>query len=88
MIGSVPVRCWRARYDRGLTWYRAQFPLEARLRTGAGQRMQTGEASPYYLFHPHAPTRIKQILPDVKSIAMLCNPVARAYSQYQHEFRK
>jgi hypothetical protein len=54
---------------------------------GAG-RMLTGEASPYYMAHPHAARRIKSILPDVKAIAMLRNPIERAYSQYQHEFRQ
>ena len=76
------------RYHRGLDWYKAQFPLAWRMRKTPGDRVQTGEASPYYLFHPHAPARIKQALPGVKLIAMLRNPVERAYSHYQHEFRK
>jgi hypothetical protein len=77
------------RYQRGLNWYRAQFPVEWRMRRGSGtDRIQTGEASPYYLSHPHAAHRIKSILPGVKAIAMLRNPIDRAYSQYQHEFRK
>jgi hypothetical protein len=78
------------RFHRGLDWYRAQFPLEWRIRSSqAGRpRFQTGEASPYYMYHPHAPARIKQTLPNVQLIAMLRNPVERAYSQYQHEFRK
>jgi hypothetical protein len=75
------------RYHRGLDWYRAQFPL--RWRTGRnGSRALTGEASPYYMFHPHAPARIRQALPEIKLIVMLRNPVERAYSHYQHEFRK
>jgi hypothetical protein len=78
------------RYDKGMDWYRAQFPLEWRTRKGAplSERIQTGEASPYYMFHPHAPARIRKAIPDVKAIAMLRNPIDRAYSQYQHEFRK
>lgn len=78
------------RFRRGLHWYRSQFPIEWRMRKAAahGARLQTGEASPYYMFHPHAPVRIKEALPDVKLIAMLRNPVERAYSQYQHEVRK
>jgi hypothetical protein len=77
------------RFRRGLDWYRSQFPLEWRMRKDRGKaRLRTGEASPYYMFHPHAPARIRQALPNVKLIAMLRNPVERAYSQYQHEFRK
>jgi hypothetical protein len=76
------------RYHLGLDWYKAQFPLLWRTRRTGDQRVLTGEASPYYMFHPHAPERIKQALPDVKLIVMLRNPVERAYSHYQHEFRK
>jgi hypothetical protein len=45
----------------------------------------TGEGSPYYLFHPLAAERAAATVPDVKVIAMLRNPVSRAYSHYQHE---
>lgn len=63
---------------RGEAWYRGQFPL----RTGESL---LGEASPSYLFHPLAPERARLLVPDVKLIALLRNPVDRAYSQYQHE---
>jgi hypothetical protein len=49
------------------------------------QNFITGEASPYYLFHPHAPKRIARTLPRVKLIVLLRNPVNRAYSHYYHE---
>jgi Sulfotransferase domain len=63
---------------RGLDWYRRYFPLRARM----GGRI-TGEASPYYLFHPAAPGRVAETLPDVRLIAVLRDPVERAYSAYQ-----
>ena len=63
---------------RGLDWYRRYFPLRARM----GGRI-TGEASPYYLFHPAAPGRVVETLPDVRLIAVLRDPVERAYSAYQ-----
>jgi hypothetical protein len=44
-----------------------------------------GEASPSYLFHPLAPERARVLVPDAKLIALVRNPVDRAYSQYQHE---
>jgi hypothetical protein len=75
-------------YFRGLDWYRSQFPLMWRARRNGARRFLTGEASPYYMFHPHAPGRIKATLPGVKLIAMLRNPVERAYSHYQHEVRR
>lgn len=48
----------------------------------------TGEASPYYLFHPCVPTRVKVHLPDVKLIILLRNPVERAFSHFRHSYRK
>jgi Sulfotransferase domain len=41
-----------------------------------------GEASPVYLYSPKAPERILHYIPDVKLIAILRNPVERAYSQF------
>jgi hypothetical protein len=54
-------------------------------RTGKklGHRVLTGEASPCYMFFPHAPRRAHQKLPNAKIIALLRNPVDRAYSHYQ-----
>lgn len=68
-------------YAKGWPWYLAHFPICLN-----GQRdFTTGEASPYYLFHPHAPKRAAVHLPDKKLIAVLRNPIERAYSHYQHE---
>jgi hypothetical protein len=75
-------------YDRGLDWYRTHFPTRwhaASIRRRAGVPMQTGEGSPYYLFHPLVPGRVARDLPNVKLIALLRDPVERAYSQFQHE---
>jgi len=46
------------------------------------QLFLTGESSPYYLFHPHIPKRIAAVLPHVKMIVLLRNPVDRAYSHH------
>lgn len=43
-----------------------------------------GEASTWYLYHPAAPNRIRYYIPDVKLIAVLRNPVDRAFSSYMH----
>ena len=63
---------------RGEFWYRGQFPLRS------GQRL-VGEASPSYLFHPLAPERVRSLVPEAKLIALVRDPVDRAYSHYQHE---
>lgn len=72
-------------FDKGMDWYRSHFPLQ---KGREEQRVLTGEASPYYLFHPHAARRAAQTVPDVKLIALLRNPVDRAYSDYQHKVRE
>jgi hypothetical protein len=70
-------------YDRGDRWYRGRFPFQYQLRGGAC----TLEATPYYLPHPLAPARAFQLLPHAKLIALLRNPVDRAFSHYQHVVR-
>jgi hypothetical protein len=79
-------------WAKGPNWYRAHFDLKSKLcgaRGSAGEGASvTGEASPYYLFHPLVPARVKQICPKVKLIAIFRNPVDRAYSHYHHEKRK
>jgi hypothetical protein len=49
--------------------------------------MITGEASPYYIFHPAVPDRVVASIPDVKLIVVLRDPVQRAYSHYHHAVR-
>ncbi len=72
-------------YGNGTAWYRSHFATaayRARLRRRYGQPPVAGEASPYYLFHPHAPQRVQALLPQVKLIVLLRNPVDRAWSHY------
>ena len=67
-------------YDLGANWYSQQF-------SGAKQNQVCGEITPYYLFHPEAATRIHKLLPNVKIIILLRDPVERALSQYFHARR-
>jgi hypothetical protein len=69
-------------YRQGPGWYRAHFPTRFKMDGGI-----TGEATPYYMFHPFAPKRIAADLPHVRLIAILRNPVDRAYSHYNHMMR-
>ena len=66
------------RYAKGERWYRGNFP-RARGAT------VVAEASTGYLLHPLAPQRAKELLPDARLVALLRDPVSRAYSHYQHE---
>ncbi|HKZ80420.1 MAG TPA: sulfotransferase domain-containing protein [Pyrinomonadaceae bacterium] len=74
-------------FERGLSWYRSHFPLRDfdSYRKRIAQKRITGEASPYYIFHPYALRRIAETTHRVKLIAILRNPIDRALSHYQHE---
>jgi hypothetical protein len=70
--------------EQGLDWYRLHFP---RIHSSHPNRC-TYEATTNYLYSRIAAPRIHQILPTVKLIAILRNPVDRAISHYQHNLRK
>lgn len=82
-------------YAQGWQWYVGHFPFRAtstqvaRVRRPAGvepaSRPSYFEASGYYMFHPQALPRIGRDLPEVKVLAMLRDPVERAYSAWKHE---
>lgn len=64
---------------RGVDWYRAFWPLGKPLR---------GESSTRYSMrdrHPGVAERIHALLPQVKLIYVVRDPVRRLYSQYVHE---
>lgn len=69
-----------SRYARGPRFYRAHFPLSL-----GGRHAITGEASPYYIFHPLAAQRIAQELPGVRVVVLLRDPVERAFSAHKQE---
>jgi hypothetical protein len=74
-------------FHRGIRWYRSNFPTTIGLKfrnAVKGVRHISGEGSPYYMFHPHAPRRMAEAVPDVRLIVLLRDPAARAYSHYNH----
>ncbi|MGK7947882.1 MAG: sulfotransferase [Xenococcaceae cyanobacterium] len=71
----------RFKFVTDLDSYRALFD-------GVSHQIAIGEASPWYLYVPQAGERIKHYLPQVKLIAILREPVARAYSNYTHALRE
>lgn len=77
------------RWPQGMGWYRALFPTNVRKRAhaGSGVPAQTFDATPYYLFHPCAAERAAAVVPTAKLVALLRDPVERAYSHYQHSVR-
>jgi sulfotransferase family protein len=71
-------------FDEGIEWYRRCFPQPT---WEDGRRTITGEGTPY-MAHRLAPERMAQVIPQVRLIALLRNPVDRAYSDYQMAVRK
>jgi Sulfotransferase domain len=72
-------------YDKGLDWYKTFFPADSDKKRKL--RLVSGEATPYYIFHPQAAAWIHADTPDAKLIVLLRDPVSRAYSHYIHNVR-
>ncbi len=73
---------WRvgASHVKTLEAYRALF------RDAQNERAR-GEASPQYLYYPEVPRRIHTHIPEAQIIAILRNPVDRAFSAFLHQTR-
>ena len=74
------------KFDKGINWYKSFFPTKiskSRLESKLKRNCITGEATPRYLYHPHTPKRVFDLIPNVKLIVLLRNPIDRAYSHYQ-----
>jgi hypothetical protein len=54
------------------------------LFAGRGDGMLAGESSPFYLWDRAAHRRIRAAIPDARLIAVLRDPVERAYSNWAH----
>jgi hypothetical protein len=70
----------------GEAWYRSHFPTvrqRAALERRHGGPSRVGEAAPLYMFHPLAPTRVHALMPGVRLIVLLRDPVERAYSHWK-----
>jgi len=70
----------RPRFEKGIAWYESHFS-----KCVAGK--VCGEFSTSYLYAPEAALRIKAAYPEVKLIAILRDPIARAYSQYGNSLK-
>jgi hypothetical protein len=84
------IRYFDTHHERGRWWYRGHFPeltYPARIRRRFEVQPAIVEATPYYLFHPHVPERVQRDFPAMRLVAILRDPVDRAYSHYQHQAR-
>ena len=76
---------------KNTVWYKAYFPTVFYtycMEKIRGHKLLTGEATPNYIFNPHSPKRVAHLLPQIKLIVMLRNPVDRAYSHYNMMVKK
>jgi hypothetical protein len=73
----------------GSAWYRSHFPSQrARAaRERAVGAAFTGDASPYYLFHPLAAERAAALVPDAKLVVLLRDPIERTISHWAEQTR-
>jgi hypothetical protein len=81
---SKELHFFDSHFDEGIEWYRRCFPSP---KQRDNRQTITGEATPY-MPHRLAPERMAQVVPEVRLIALLRNPVERAYSDYQMAVRK
>ena len=64
-----------------ISWYESQY-------ADCAPDTKKGEFSVTYISHPEAAERIHRHYPDVKLLAIVRNPVKRAFSNYLHSIRK
>lgn len=72
-------------------WYRSNFPLQSTVDAMAKESGVTpaiGEGAPYYMFHPHIPGRIHELMPDCRVLMVLREPLDRAMSHHNHEVKR
>lgn len=67
-------------FKKGIEWYKQFFKNN-------NEKKAIGEKTPEYLYNTKVPERIYNVVPNVKLIFVLRNPVKRAYSHYWHNVR-
>jgi hypothetical protein len=85
LCGDSPPPAYRgpgdAHSNREWIWQRQRY-LD--LFEQAGDDQQAGESTPFYLYHRDARRRIAADLPRARLVAVLRDPVDRAYSNWMH----
>lgn len=76
--GGKEVHFLDRHFERGESWYRSHFPAAL-----PGRDWVAVESTPYYLSFPLAPARLAELVPDVRLVVLLRDPVERAVSQWK-----
>jgi len=71
-------------FHLGYSWYKSMFPtiIQKKYVEYKKKNCITGEDTPFYIWNSIAAKRILKLLPNVKLIVQLRNPIDRAYSNY------
>ena len=80
---------FNTKHTNSINWYKVLFPsvFTKKIRSVVGKKTLTCDGTGSYILDPHAPKRIKKIIPDVKFVVMLRNPVDRTLSHYKRRIR-
>ena len=73
--------------SNNIQWYKSHFPILFSKSKNQKNSFITGEYTSTYIYHPDVPKRIFNLLPKIKLIVILRNPIDKAYSAYQQQFR-
>lgn len=72
--GKKEIDFFTVNYERGINYYKRQFPFSNKI---------TIDASPRYIYDTKVPERVAQMMPsDIKIIVSLRDPVRRAFSAW------
>jgi hypothetical protein len=78
-------------HEHGERWYRMHFPRRStldRMAQQRGRRVVCGEKTPNYMQAAWVPAELGEMRPDVRVIALLRDPLDRAWSAYRMHERK
>jgi len=62
-----------------ISWYKSHFPRKSK------NSFVTGEFTSTYMYHKNVPERIFNLIPKIKLIVILRNPIDKAYSTYNQQ---
>ena len=76
-------------FDLGIGFYKSFFPtiFEKKFLEFKNRKLLTNDVTSSYIQNSQTATKIFQTLPDKKIIAILRNPIDRAYSEYNVDLR-
>ena len=76
-------------FHLGLNWYRSLFPTKFVQKNIESEykKFLTYDVTPFYIYNPLVVDRIFKFSPNAKIIAILRNPIDRAYSNYNQKMQ-